>query len=150
MKLDLDQYVPGLLVWLANKMSASASELYRERFDIGVTDWRVLAYVYLYPWCTGTQVCQLIGLDKGAVSRSFSLMEKRGLVERRMDGLRKVEYAVTDEGRAMYDAILPLAQAREKALLTGYSKEEKKLLVGMLHRLLANLPAVERAPERHR
>ena len=44
MKLDLDRYVPGLLLWLSNKMSSSASSLYRARFDLGVADWRVLSY----------------------------------------------------------------------------------------------------------
>ena len=44
MKLDLDRYVPGLLLWLSNKMSSSASSLYRARFDLDVADWRVLSY----------------------------------------------------------------------------------------------------------
>ena len=46
--LDLDRYVPGLLVWVSNKLSASASQLYRRLFDLGVTDWRVLAYIELF------------------------------------------------------------------------------------------------------
>lgn len=69
--LDLDRYVPGLVVWVSNKLAASASQLYRRLFDLGVTDWRVLAYIELYPWSTGAQVCELIGLDKAAVSRSL-------------------------------------------------------------------------------
>src|SRR2546428_8744455 len=95
MKLDLDRYVPGLLLWLSNKMSASASKLYRRQFDLGVTDWRVLAYIEIYPWSNGAQVCALIGLDKAAVSRSFSLLESRGILRSRPSGLRKVEYATT-------------------------------------------------------
>ncbi|MEO8299001.1 MAG: MarR family winged helix-turn-helix transcriptional regulator [Burkholderiales bacterium] len=143
MKLDLDNYVPGLLVWLANKMSSSASRLYRERFDLGVTDWRVLAYIYIYPWSTGAQVCQLIGLDKAAVSRSFGTMEARGLLQRRSAGLRKVEYAVTAEGEQVYVSMAEVARAREEALLSGYSDRDRKLLIQFLHRLLDNLPAAD-------
>ena len=40
MKLNLDRYVPGLLLWLSNKMASSASSLYRTHFDLGVADWR--------------------------------------------------------------------------------------------------------------
>jgi DNA-binding MarR family transcriptional regulator len=144
LKLDLDRYVPGLLVWLSNKMSASASQLYRQLFDLGVTDWRVLAYIYIFPWSTGAQVCQLIGLDKAAVSRSFAYMEERGLLKSRPSGKRKVEYAVTVEGRRLYDKISKIALAREQALLTGYSEKERDLLIQFLHRLLDNLAAVDR------
>ena len=144
MKLDLDRYVPGLLVWLSNKMSSSASQLYRQRFDLGVTDWRVLAYIYIYPWSTGVEVCQLIGLDKAAVSRSFAYMERRSLLKSRPSGKRKVEYAVTDEGRRLHNKMVKLASAREQALLTGYSEEETALLIQFLRRLLANLPEVDR------
>jgi len=144
LKLDLDRYVPGLLVWLSNKMSASASQLYRERFDLGVTDWRVLAYIYIYPWSTGAQVCLLIGLDKAAVSRSLGYMDERGLLKSRPSGKRKVEYAVTAEGRRLYEKIVKVALARERALLTGYSEKERDLLIQFLHRLLDNLPAVAR------
>ncbi|HYS12198.1 MAG TPA: MarR family winged helix-turn-helix transcriptional regulator [Burkholderiaceae bacterium] len=144
LKLDLDRYVPGLLVWLSNKMSASASQLYREHFDLGVTDWRVLAYIYIYPWSTAAQVCQLIGLDKAAVSRSLAYMEKRGLLKSRPSGKRKVEYLVTAQGGRLYEKVSKVALAREEALLTGYSDKERDQLIKFLHRLLDNLPAVER------
>lgn len=40
MQLDLSTYVPGLLLWLSNRVSSSASSLYNEKFGIGVTEWR--------------------------------------------------------------------------------------------------------------
>lgn len=141
--LDLDRYVPGLLVWVSNKLSASASQLYRRLYDLGVTDWRVLAYIELYPWSTGAQVCELIGLDKAAVSRSFGFLEGRGLLHSRPSGLRKVEYACTPEGTRLYGEVLRVALAREDALLHGFSETERSVLIGALHRLLDNLQVVE-------
>ena len=141
--LDLDRYVPGLLVWVSNKLSAGASQLYRSLHGLGVTDWRVLAYIELYPWSTGSQVCELIGLDKAAVSRSFGFLEKLGLLRSRPSGLRKVQYAATLEGSRVYGEVLKIALAREEALLTGFSAEERSDLIGYLHRMLANLPNVE-------
>ena len=57
MKLDLDRYVPGLLLWLSNKMSSSASSLYRARFDLDVADWRVLSYFEIHSWSTASSAC---------------------------------------------------------------------------------------------
>lgn len=140
--LDLDRYVPGLMVWVSNKLSAGASQLYRSLHGLGVTDWRVLAYIELYPWSTGAQVCGLIGLDKAAVSRSFGFLEKLSLIQARPSGLRKIEYAVTPEGSRVYTEVLKMALAREEALLTGFSAEERASLVSFMHRMLANLPNV--------
>ena len=112
LRLDLEQYTQGLLVWVSNKLSASASALYRRLFDLGVTDWRVLAYIEIYPWSTGAQVCELIGLDKAAVSRSFGMLAERGLLHSRPNGLRKVEYATTADGQRVYQQVLRVALER--------------------------------------
>lgn len=141
--LDLNRYVPALLVWVSNKLSSSASQRYRQKFDLGVTDWRVLAYIELYPWSTGSEVCQLIGLDKAAVSRSLTCLGSMGLVISRPSGLRKIQYATTEAGKEMYSTMLKTALAREEALLSGFSHAERDLLITFLHRLLNNLPAVD-------
>ena len=149
LRLDLEQYTQGLLVWVSNKLSASASALYRRLFDLGVTDWRVLAYIEIYPWSTGAQVCELIGLDKAAVSRSFGMLAERGLLHSRPNGLRKVEYATTADGQRVYQQVLRVALERERALLQGFTAEEKAALVGYMHRLLDNLPAVDAVDALH-
>ena len=125
-KLDLDRYVPGLLLWLSNKMSASASALYRERFNLGVTDWRVLAFAFIYPWSTAAQACQLMGIDKAAVSRSLAYMVELKLLTSRPSGLRKVEYAVTPEGRKVYHQVSKLAFARERRRCSAASSSAKR------------------------
>ncbi|MGZ8371920.1 MAG: MarR family transcriptional regulator, partial [Rhodoplanes sp.] len=43
--LDLDNYIPAYLTYLAGKISASASAIYRPRFGVGITDWRIMALV---------------------------------------------------------------------------------------------------------
>lgn len=87
MQLDLDTYVPGLLLWLSNKVASSASSLYNEKFGIGVTEWRLLSYFKIYPWSTASKACELMGLDKGAVSRSVAMLVDNGWLESRPQGL---------------------------------------------------------------
>lgn len=142
MKLDLDNYVPGLLLWVSNKVASSASQLYSARFGIGVTDWRVLAYFVVYPWSTASRACELMGLDKAAVSRSVNFLNESGWLQSRPSGLRKVEYATTAEGKRLYARIYKYAIERQEALLTGFSDIERKTLIEYLHRLLDNLDAV--------
>jgi DNA-binding MarR family transcriptional regulator len=142
MKLDLDRYVPGLLLWVSNKVSSGASQLYGSRFGIGVTDWRLLAYLEIYPWSTATQACELMGLDKGGVSRSLAFLQRNEWVKSRPAGRRKVEYHTTAGGKRLHDQVIALALAREKALLTGFGERDRKTLIEFLHRLLANLDAV--------
>lgn len=143
MKLDLERYLPGLLLWLSNKVSSSASNFYRERFQIGVTDWRMLSYFVLYPWSTASKAAELMGLDKASISRSIAFLMGNEWLQSRPLGLRKIEYKVTPSGTKLHNAIFKVAMAREKALLDGFSEEEKDLLIAMMHRMLKNLDKVE-------
>jgi DNA-binding MarR family transcriptional regulator len=144
MQLDLNTYVPGLLLWLSNRVSSSASSLYNEKFGIGVTEWRILSYFKIYPWTTASTACELMGLDKGAVSRSISLMVENGWLDSRPQGLRKIEYHVTPAGNKLHNAVFRLAMSREKALLDGFSASEREVLISMLKRMLGNLDGVQR------
>jgi DNA-binding MarR family transcriptional regulator len=143
MQLDLDQYVPGLLLWLSNKVSSSASAIYHEKFGIGVTEWRVLAYFKIYPWSTASRACELMGLDKGAVSRSIGTLVEGEYLEPRPQGLRKIEYRVTARGTKLHDAVYRIAMAREEALLSGLSARDRAQLVRMLTHMLSNLDALQ-------
>jgi DNA-binding MarR family transcriptional regulator len=144
MQLDLDTYVPGLLLRLSNRVSSSASSLYNEKFGIGVTEWRILSYLKIYPWSTASKACELMGLDKGAVSRSIAFMVENGWLEPRPQGLRKIEYHVTPAGNKLHNAVFRLAMAREAALLDGFDAGERETLIVLLKRMLDNLEGVKR------
>ena len=144
MKYDDRRYVPGLLLWLSNKITTSAAQTYRERFNIGVTDWRVLTFIELHPWSTASQACAHMGIDKAAVSRSVAFLSESGFIESRPIGLRKIEYSTTAAGVKLHDNVLAVALAREEALLMGIKKSEREALIGILVRLLDNLDVVSR------
>jgi DNA-binding MarR family transcriptional regulator len=70
------------------------------------------------------------------------MLKDGGWLKSRPSGLRKIEYATTATGKKLHDRIIKLATAREEALLTGFSKQERENLIRYLHRLLDNLDAV--------
>ncbi len=143
MQLNLDRYVPGLLLWLSNKVSSSASALYNEKFGVGVTEWRLLSYFKIYPWSTASKACEFMGLDKGAVSRSIARLVADDLLESRPQGLRRIEYHITATGDKLHNSIYRYAVAREEALLDGISGDEREVLITLLKKMLLNLDAVQ-------
>lgn len=142
--LDLDNYVPAYLTFLANKLSSGASAVYRQRFGIGVTDWRIMALLAIEPWIPAGRICEVIGLDKAAVSRSVRDMAALDLVETQVQETdqRRQFIALTRKGIAMHDAIVDIALERERLLTAEFSAEEKRILVSLLARMHARIPIV--------
>lgn len=143
--LDLERYVPALLVFLANKITNGSSNLYRKHFGVGVIEWRCMALLALEPWISPSRICQVIGLDKAAVSRSVRSLKDKGLVEVRSSTQRSrfLEIALTPEGCRLQDRIIRVALERERRLLADIAPEELELLVGILNRMLRRMPIVD-------
>ncbi|SFI83215.1 DNA-binding transcriptional regulator, MarR family [Bosea sp. OK403] len=140
--LDLGGYVPYFLTAISNTWSRSSSRLYLERFGVGVTEWRVISQLAIEPAIAAQRICEVIGLDKGAVSRSVAaLVAARHVTERPDDrDARRQVLELTPSGYALHDELIALATARERLLLEGFTAEEKAQLTGFLHRLHARLP----------
>jgi DNA-binding MarR family transcriptional regulator len=142
--LDLDRYVPALITFITNKLSRSATVLYQKRFGVNVTEWRILALLAIEPGIPASRICQVIGFDKGPVSRTLVAMEARGLVgikNDRDDG-RTYSIALTAKGAAIHDNVIALALERERRLLSCLNQAERNTLISLLGRVHANLDAV--------
>lgn len=142
--LDLDRYVPGLLNFLSNKLSAGASKCYRERFGVGVVEWRMLSMLAVEEGITANRICQVIGLDKAAVSRSLQQLEKAGHVRSEVDANdgRRYVVSLTASGQALHDQIYQVAMERERLLLDALSEQEVDALISMLGRMHGQLEKV--------
>lgn len=144
--LDLDRYVPGLLTFLANKLSRSASALYQREFGVNVTEWRIMSQLAIEPGIPASRICQVIGFDKGPVSRSLAAMEAKGILTigvDRADARRRV-IALTPEGQSLHDRIIAVALERERRLLACLGEADREQLIASLSALHDNLPAVNR------
>lgn len=142
--LDLAKHAPAMLTIVASKISASASALYRPKFEVGITDWRILAHLAVEPWISAARLCEATGIDKGAISRSLSYMERIGLIETRADpdDQRRQFVAMTKAGLARHDKIVLLSNVREEQLLTGFTAAERRMLVDFLERMKRNTDAM--------
>jgi DNA-binding MarR family transcriptional regulator len=142
--LDLDRYVPAFVTFIANKLSNSATSVYQRNFGINVTEWRIMTQLALEPGIPASRICRVIGFNKGPVSRTLAVMQKRGLVAIRTDptDARTHSISLTAKGRGIHDKVIVVALEREKRLLSCFKADEREVLIGLLRRLHNNLDAV--------
>jgi DNA-binding MarR family transcriptional regulator len=145
--LDLRAYVPALLTFLANKLTRSGSALYRREFGVGITEWRIMSMLAVEPWIPAQRICQVIGFDKGPVSRGLAALDRMGLLAFRAEGAdpRRRRIALSPAGRALHDRIIQVALAREQRLLACLTPAQRAALVEALNLLHDNLPALHGA-----
>lgn len=143
--LDLDRYTPGLITFIANKLSKGASRTYRKHFGVNVTEWRILSLLAIEPNITANRIVQVIGLDKGAVSRALEDMRQQRLVSIKADAgdARQRVIELTRAGRRVHDRIIVVAHERERRLLAQLSPEEVDTLIDLLRRLHAQIPELD-------
>ncbi|WP_043310450.1 MarR family winged helix-turn-helix transcriptional regulator [Pseudomonas sp. ML96] len=143
-QLDLSRYVPAIINLMANKLATGASLCYRKHFGVGVVEWRLLAMLKVEDNITANRMCQAIGLDKGAVSRSLQQLEKAGYISSQVDSQdgRRNTVSLTAEGLALHDRVLKVALERERRLLGGLSEGEVDTLINLLGRLQAQVSYV--------
>ena len=135
--LDLARYVPALITFLANKLSASASGQYRKMFGVGIVEWRVIALLAVEPETTANSVSSVIGLDKALVSRTVKKLKELEIIiisKSEKDG-RHQYLSLSPEGKALHDEILTVALERESKLLEVLSQDERELLISLLQKL---------------
>jgi DNA-binding MarR family transcriptional regulator len=138
--------VPFRLNRLAAAVSQHLSAVYRARFALEIPEWRVMATVGQDLGCTAQHVADSTRMHKTRVSRAIAQLARRGLIERVASERDRRERALrlTRTGRRLYAKLVPLALARERALLACMSGAERRSLLRGLDRLEQFLGLYER------
>lgn len=136
--LDLDRFLPYRLDILAEGVSRSLSRIYKERYGLGVPEWRVLAHLGQYAPITAKAIGTHSRMHKTKVSRAVAELEQLGFVTRAgSDRDRREELlSLTAKGRAAYDDLAPKAAEFGRHLLDDLSPAERKALEGAVDQLL--------------
>ncbi len=109
----LESFLPYQFAVLAEVTSAGFAKVYSERFGLTIPEWRVLATVAEVPRVRATEVGAARHLPKTAVSRAVASLKRRGLLKVDVNAADKREsfLSLSPKGRALYAALVPLAQA---------------------------------------
>jgi DNA-binding MarR family transcriptional regulator len=115
---DLSTFLPYRLSVLAKRVSTDFARLYGDRFGITIPEWRVLAHLSQHDSVSVREIHQRADMDKSKVSRAAARLEMAGLVEKRVSAgdRRLVSLSLSDKGREMVAAIIPIARGFEREI----------------------------------
>lgn len=142
--VNIDTYVPFFLASVNNALSRGASAIYRKRFGIGITDWRVISMLAIEPGITAARVCEVVKLDKAATSRALKTLGDAGLlrfVAANTDARRR-RWWLSERGYALHDEILQVALRREAELVRGVAPEDLEAFLRVMRRMLRNVERI--------
>ncbi|MCI2399434.1 MarR family winged helix-turn-helix transcriptional regulator [Aliiroseovarius subalbicans] len=116
---NLDAFLPYQLAVLSARVSAGFSRHYRKAYGISVAEWRVVAHLSRGDAVSVREIHERVDMDKPKVSRAASRLEEAGYITKTVNETdrRLVELKLTDKGRAMIDALAPIAKAYEQELV---------------------------------
>jgi DNA-binding MarR family transcriptional regulator len=141
--LELERFLPYRLSILSNTISQAIADDYQRRFDLSVTEWRVMAVLGRFEGLSAREVAERTAMDKVAVSRALARLVGAGRVSRAVhDGDRRRSVLdLTDAGWAIHDEIAPTARRRERELLARLDAEEQAWLGRILDKLMPDRDA---------
>ena len=139
--LRLAAFVPFRLNRLAVAVSEHLAVIYRGSFALEIPEWRVIATVGQERGCTAQFVAASTRMHKTRVSRAIAHLRRRGLLERAPSAhdRRELHLRLSAGGRRLYTQLVPLALAREEALLSCLTAAERRGFLAALERLESHL-----------
>lgn len=134
---ELKAFLPYRLAVLADTVSQSLAQLYRERFALNRAEWRILAALGDQPDMTGKQLADYTTLDKMQVSRAVNAMLDRNLLIRSENPAdrRNMILCLSPEGKQLLKQVIPLVEEREQFLLGMLSKTEQQELAKAMEKI---------------
>ncbi|EIL92388.1 MULTISPECIES: MarR family winged helix-turn-helix transcriptional regulator [Rhodanobacter] len=135
--LQLEHFLPYRLSILSNTISQAIADDYQRRYDISVTEWRVMAVLARFEGLSAREVAERTAMDKVAVSRALARLVEAGRVDRAThdNDKRRSVLSLTEAGWAMHDEVAPMARAREREVLAKLDVEEQRWLTRILDKL---------------
>jgi DNA-binding MarR family transcriptional regulator len=139
-KAGLDQFLIYRMHVLNKLSDRGIGERYQTKLDITLPEARVLASVGAFGPCSIMDLAKHARLDKSQASRAAEALIKRGLIARETcveDG-RIVLISLTDEGRARFRKIVPIARKWNDELFDCLNDSEKAAFERALDKVIAN------------
>jgi DNA-binding MarR family transcriptional regulator len=133
-----------LLGALSNLISNAGARLYRKEFGLGLAEARFVYMLGYETVLTARRASQIIGVDKGAVSRTVATLQTQGLVQVNVDenDTRQRVIRFTQSGKKLHERLIDHALERERQLISVFAEEEAHALSTLLSRLHAHMANV--------
>ena len=136
---DLETFLPYLLNQAAEAASRSFSQVYRSRYAMTRTQWRVLANLGKFGAMTARDICRISHLEKTKVSRAVGNLEERGWLTRETspEDRRAEILRLTPEGLGTYGQLGALADEHDRHLRERLGPDRAAAFAEILRELAA-------------
>jgi DNA-binding MarR family transcriptional regulator len=135
--VQLNQFVPYRMVHLASNISLALSKIYKQKFDITIPEWRVLAQLAEQQKLYSKDIGEITSMDKSKVSRAVKALETKDYLIRQTDKQdnRAAYLSLSIKGHSLYQKIAPKALQWEKQLIGVLEASEHRNLMKVLDKL---------------
>lgn len=142
---ELGSSIPYLIA-RAGIRTGQAFAVELRQFDLALTEWRVCAALRHQPHQRLSDLAVATSSDASTLSRTVEGLLQRGLLvrERSADDARAVALALTPEGQALTERVIPLARLYERVALAGIDPQHVELLRQLLNRIYDNMATLAR------
>ncbi|VTU18212.1 MarR family winged helix-turn-helix transcriptional regulator [Variovorax sp. PBL-E5] len=129
------------LVRVVNLTARPFQQRVGRQHQLTLNEWRTMAVLGKQPGLTATQVAELTGLDKMAVSRALAGLQRHRRLHRHEDpaDLRRSRLYLSSIGKALFAVLGVQAREREAELFSGVEAEELRQLNTTLDKLIASI-----------
>ena len=136
-EFDLREFLPFLLNQAAEECSLEFQRIYKNRYGMLRTEWRVLFHLGIYGEMTARDIGSRAKIHKTKISRAVRRLEQRRYLQRLRDqNDRRIErLSLTTSGQVVYRELRGIARDYDEELATRFTTDEAALLRMMLRRL---------------
>ena len=140
-QLILDEFLPYQLAQLAQRVSATLSRTYQERFNLTIPEWRVIACLGERERATAKIIGESSFMDKVKTSRAVKGLLAKGLLKKEQNDQdsRSFWVSLNGKGKRLYNDLTPCALQWETELLAGLKGKEQDQLRNILEKLSLRL-----------
>ncbi len=127
---DLEQFLPYLLSQATEVSALAFHRVYKDRYGMLRTEWRVLFHLGLFGSMTASDIAARAKTHKTKISRAVQRLVTRRFVSRERDEKdRRVEHlTLTPKGKAAYVELRGIAQSYDASLQAFLTEEETTVL----------------------
>ena len=110
-----------------------------QEFDVGRDEFNVLSCLASYGSMVAKNICDVTGRPKNSISRAVNGLIARKMIKRKTNANDRREslLILNDNGRQLYEKVLPVALDRQALMLGVLSAQERRTLDSILDKLMS-------------
>jgi len=136
----LERSIPFLLHRISDVFAKKMLDDLRP-YGLSVAKWRVLSSIKSCGEMTIGELAAFIGLQQPVASRVVSEMEAEKLLRRKSNKKdhRFTLVSLSRSGERLFAEVLPFVEARREQAVSGLTKQQRRQMIAIVHRMESNL-----------